>query len=79
VYVTGGSTGSWNVDDYATVAYDAASAERVWVRRYNGPADSVDIATALALSPDGTMVYVTGESAGSGSGFDYATAAYSAS
>jgi len=55
-------------------------AARLWVRRYIGPAnDSPDNATALALSPDGSRVFVTGWSEGSTtvSDLDYATVAYS--
>jgi hypothetical protein len=48
----------------------------VWVHRYNGPGNSTDEAHAVAASPDGTRVYVSGGSTGSGSGEDYATVAY---
>jgi PQQ-like domain len=79
VFVTGASAGSGTgFTDYATVAYDAGTGARVWARRYNGPGNGSDVAYSLAVSPDGTRVFLTGESEGSGTDFDYATVAYDA-
>src|SRR5439155_19968356 len=73
VFVTGFSTVRRADGDYATVAYDAATGARLWLRRYDGPGNGYDAATALGVSPDGSRVFVTGNSFGSGSGSDYAT------
>ena len=78
VFVTGGSAGTGTESDYATVAYDAATGTQQWVTRYNGPASRLDQANALGVSTDGSRVFVTGESIGSGSDFDYASVAYDA-
>jgi hypothetical protein len=82
VFVTGYSDGSTSGDDYhyATVAYDASTGAKQWVKRYNGPGNDSE-AFALAVSPDGSAVFVTGDSSGSTSGFDpdYVTVAYAPS
>ena len=74
VYVTGASQGTTSGADYATVAYSAATGTRLWVARYNDPDHFTNRAFAMAVSPGGSRVYVTGES----SGLDYATVAYRA-
>jgi WD40 repeat protein len=76
VFVTGRIKGKGSGFDYATIAYSAGGA-RLWVQRYNGPGNGADEATAMAVNPNGTKVFVTGRSTGKGSGFDYATIAYS--
>jgi hypothetical protein len=74
-YVTGTSWGgSATGDDYATIAYNVRTGALVWVRRYNGPASGGDSASSLAAR--GGRVFVTGGSAGTTSGDDYATIAY---
>jgi hypothetical protein len=74
VYVTGRSEGSGTDKDYVTIKY-LPNGDTAWVRRYDGPANGVDVATAIALDNSGN-VYVTGYSLGSGSGWDYATIKY---
>jgi DNA-binding beta-propeller fold protein YncE len=80
VYVTGYSDGATSRADYATIAYNAATGARLWVKRYNGPANGYDSANSVVVSPAG-KVYVTGASRGTGpnvENVDYATVAYSA-
>jgi DNA-binding beta-propeller fold protein YncE len=78
VFVTGRSTGSGTGYDYATVAIDAATGAGLWTQRYNGTGNGTDEANAIAVSPNGTRVFVTGSSPGTTSANDYATAAYDA-
>jgi hypothetical protein len=74
VYVTGYSDGSGTYRDYATIKYDPTGNE-LWVRRYNGPGSWSDIAWAIVVDDSGN-VYVTGQSYGSGTSWDYATIKY---
>ncbi|GAG64817.1 unnamed protein product, partial [marine sediment metagenome] len=77
IYVTGESYDSDTWPDYATVKYDSSGVEQ-WVARYNGPGDSYDRAHAIALDNSGN-IYVTGQSIGSGTNYDYATVKYDSS
>ena len=81
VFVTGTSDrGASSKRDYATVAYEPSTGAELWVSRYRGPGDRGDYASAVGVSPDGSTVFVTGQSpAGSRSRVDYATVAYNAS
>ncbi len=72
--MTGWSQGVGTGDDYATVKYDAEGNE-IWVTRYNGPGNSEDRPSAIALDACGN-VFVTGSSGGGGTSFDYATVKY---
>ncbi|PYJ91702.1 MAG: hypothetical protein DME71_01465, partial [Verrucomicrobia bacterium] len=74
VYVTGTSLGSDTGNDYTTIKYDSGGQE-VWIARYNGPANDDDQAYAISLDASGN-VYVTGESLGLDTGYDYATVKY---
>jgi DNA-binding beta-propeller fold protein YncE len=61
--------------DYATIAYDAVTGSQLWIQTYNGPVDGSDVPVAIAPSPDGTKVFVTGSS-DQLSTTDYVTIAY---
>ena len=77
VYVTGTSYGGQSTgDDYATVKYSSTGTQ-LWVKRYNGPGNSIDAATAVKLDSLGN-VYVTGRSQGAApNDQEYATIKYS--
>ena len=64
-------------EDFLTIAYNPTTGKQLWLARYDGPAGTDDNAFALALSPDGHKVYVTGKShTKPGTNVDYATVAY---
>jgi len=60
VYVTGFSPAAAGQDQFATVAYDAATGATAWVARYGHPAKNSS-AYGVAVSPDSSKVYVTGD------------------
>jgi WD40 repeat protein len=65
VLVTGASTGTRSELDYATVAYRAATGDRLWTARFKGPGTSSDTATSMATGPGGRL-FVTGTSEAGG-------------
>jgi DNA-binding beta-propeller fold protein YncE len=77
-YLCGACTWRPHGRDFQTVAVNAASGALLWRKQYNGPASGDDTANAIAVSPDGSKVFVTGQSAGAGTGIDYETIAYTA-
>jgi hypothetical protein len=79
LYVTGTAGFTSSAADYATVAYNATTGVQLWVKLYNGPANGTDSATGLAVSRDGSKVFVTGDSVGSLNVDDATTVAYDAS
>src|SRR5581483_9635489 len=78
VFVTGSANQGSSGADYTTVAYDASSGAKLWVKRYDGPANGADQAVALGVGPDGSSLFVTGSSDGGPTSADYVTVAYSA-
>jgi DNA-binding beta-propeller fold protein YncE len=57
VFVTGRSETQFDGSpQYTTVAYNATTGAQLWASRYSGAA----IGTDVAVSPDGTKVFVTG-------------------
>jgi hypothetical protein len=79
VFVTGLSAQAESLD-YATIAYDAATGEEQWISHYDGPGQGTEDPRDIAVSPDGAIVVVTGQSRGpDGSGLtDFGTVAYAA-
>ena len=77
VFVTGYGSKGTHVGDYATVAYNPDTGVQKLVRRFN--AGGTDRAEAIAIDPTGSKVYVSGQSEGAVSGFDFVTLTYDAS
>ena len=76
VYVTGHSTGLSTSKDVATVAYRSTTGETAWKMRYDGPASLKDRGTGIAVSPDGSSVFVAGSSEHATDQYDKVTIAY---
>ena len=76
VVVTGSSYNGTN-SDYYTAKYAAADGALLWGIRYNGPANSEDVAEAVSVDASGNVI-VTGASVGNGNNYDYYTAKYAA-
>ncbi|HMT10741.1 MAG TPA: SBBP repeat-containing protein, partial [Ignavibacteria bacterium] len=73
IYVTGYITGSGTESDYCTIKYNNSGVQQ-WAAIYDGP-DGWDEAWNVILDNAGN-VYVTGNSAGTGTGDDYCTIKY---
>lgn len=78
VYVTGSVGQASGLTEYATIGYDAATGHQLWLATYS-TANMNDNSAGLAVSPDGSTVYVTGTSIASyNTPADYATVTYQA-
>jgi uncharacterized delta-60 repeat protein len=76
-FVTGRSWGDGTQYDYATIKYNTLG-DSLWVRRFNGLENSSDYSTTLAIDKSGNT-YVSGQSLGSISNYDYVTIKYDSS
>ncbi len=56
----------------------AASGSQLWLRHFNGPGSNADTARAMAVSPDGSRVFITGNSGPANGSPSYLTVAYNA-
>jgi len=77
VFVTGSSADPQGSLRYTTIAYDAATGARRWVARYSLRHLRAE-AASVAVSPDGTQVFVTGSSVGRFGNPQFATVSYDA-
>lgn len=75
----GGMSGTFETGDYryTTVAYDAVTGAQRWEAFRNWEGTDFDEITAMAVAPDGSAVYVTGQSTANRQS-DIATVAYAA-
>src|SRR5439155_8772564 len=64
VFVTGKSSSERTDYDAATVAYDANTGATLWVSRFDDPAHTYGEGKAVAVSPDGSEVFITGTMGG---------------
>jgi len=74
IYVSGISGGTGTSGDYATIKYNT-DGDSLWIKRYNGPGNGNDGATAMKVDVSGN-VYITGNSQGPGTNYDYVTIKY---
>jgi outer membrane protein assembly factor BamB len=78
VYETGFSTGRDGTYDWATLAYNAATGRRLWLRRLSGTKRGVDLPSELVVDPQGGRVFVAGSTVNAGTHGDATTVAYDA-
>ena len=74
VYVTGYRIYGATYKDYCTIKYNSSGVQQ-WVAIYNGPVNHDDEANSIAVDGSGN-VYVTGNSDGGGTSYDYCTIKY---
>ncbi len=68
IYITGSSVEPNNLSDIVTIKYNSAG-QQIWVKKFNGTADSVDIGKEIIVDNSG-FIYVCGYSQSIGSGRD---------
>jgi WD40 repeat protein len=73
VFVTGTSSG---LGGWVTIAYDATDGTQRWLKRFEGPAKEDDFAEGIAVTPDGSVVLVTGNTSTDTGVLRIATVAY---
>ncbi|MBL8008056.1 MAG: SBBP repeat-containing protein [Ignavibacteria bacterium] len=76
-YVTGSTFGNGTSFDCVTIKYSSDGTQE-WINIYNGPGNSNDAGNYISADNYGN-VYVTGESFGVSSNFDYVTIKYNSS
>lgn len=83
LYITGGAYNGFPVgatdSQLLTVAFNTADGSLRWASHWDGRADGTDNGKAVAVSPDGAEVYVSGVTTSPLGDLDYVTVGYSAS
>jgi len=79
VFVTGGTNPPGAASAFTTIGYATATGARLWAQQYRG-SQANNVANAIAVSPDGSQVLVTGHTGGTtaNSPAYFATVAYAA-
>ena len=79
VYVTARGDGSSLKEGFITSAQSAVDGTLLWTKRFNDPAVRSDAPVSMAINPDGSTLYVTGQtSRPDDADYDYLTVAYDA-
>lgn len=82
LFVTGAAYNGFPVgatdSQVSTTAYDVGTGHELWTTDWQGRPDASDNGNYLAVSPDGSEVYVAAITTAAGGGLDYLTLAYSA-
>jgi outer membrane protein assembly factor BamB len=78
VAVTGWGHDSAYAGDMTTVAYSVATGAQLWLASYSDPRGDNSAATAVAVSPDSTKVFVTGVGNSASDHTSYETTAFDA-
>lgn len=73
IYAAGETVSSTSSFDFLTVKYDNAG-NQIWDRTYNGTSNSIDKINDMIIDND--FIYVTGESIGTGTTYDFLTIKY---